>query len=121
MANYAAAPIQPIINGLITFTEVGIPVFTGRGIFSIARTGGGAAHGDVTLLLDPGLPGDVGVDPLFAKTMLTSRPLGGLAGGTTLTQLAVTYPTTNTIRIVTSAASVGIDPNVLEIIVWRTN
>lgn len=39
MTNYAAAPIQPIINGLISLVgEVPAPVFTGRGIFSIART-----------------------------------------------------------------------------------
>jgi hypothetical protein len=121
MANYAAAPIQPIINGLITFTEIGDPVWTGRGVELIARTAAGAPHGDVTITLDKGLPGDVAIDPIFARTMLTSRPLGGLAGGTTLTQYAITYPTTRTIRIVTSIASIGTDPVTLEVIVWRTN
>jgi hypothetical protein len=122
MTNYAAAPIQPIINGVITVGEGG-PVFVGRGIFSIARTVGGAAFGDFTLILDQGLPGDVGIDPVFARSMITQRsnPAALPPGGTGLTQQAVTYPSTATIRFVMSIASVGVDPVATEIVVWRTN
>jgi len=121
MTDYAAAPIQSIINGIISFVG-GAPVFTGRGISSIVRTPGGAAFGDFMLMLDFGLPGDVGLDPAFAKSMLTQRgTLGALPGGTTITQQAVTYPSTATVRVVTSIAGVGTDPNALELAVWRTN
>jgi hypothetical protein len=120
LANYATAPIQPIINGLISFAG-GAPVFTGRGVSLIARTLGGAASGDITITLDPGLPGDVAIDPLYARAMMTNRPLGALAGGTTISQQAVTYPTTTTVRFVTSIGGVGTDPGILEVIVWRTN
>lgn len=132
MTNYAAAPIQPIINGIISFAAgpfppVGTPVFIGRGVSSIVRTPVGAPFfgapaGDFLLMLDQGLPGDVGLDPAFAKSMLTQRgTLGALPGGTTITQQAVTYPNTATVRVVTSIASVGTDPNALELVVWRTN
>jgi hypothetical protein len=125
MTNYAAAPIQPIVNGIITVDgESGIPGFVGRGISSIARTVGGAAFGDYTLILDQGLPGDVGLVSDFARTMLTQRsnPAAVLPGGTSITQQAITYPTTATLRIVISIASVGTDPDVaLELVVWRTN
>jgi hypothetical protein len=116
LANYNAAPIQPIINGLISIGGGG-PVFVGRGISSIMRTPGGAGAGDFLMILDQGAPGSVGLDPNYARTMITQR--GTL--GATITQQAVTYPSTATIRIVTSAASAGTDPTVLEIAVWRTN
>ncbi len=121
MANYDAAPIQPIINGLITASEAG-PLFVGRGISSIMRTPGGAGVGDYLLILDQGTPGSVGLDPNYARTMLTQRgTLGVNPGGTTITQQAVSYPSTATIRIVLSTAGAGVDPAALEIAVWRTN
>ena len=126
MTDYAAAPAQPIINGIITIVA-GAPVFTGRGISSIVRTVGGAVAGDFTLTLDFGLPGDVGLDQAFAKSMITQRgTLGALAGGTTITQQAVTYPNTATVRVVLSIAGVGTDPSLgagagFELAVWRTN
>jgi hypothetical protein len=120
MSNYDAAPIQPIINGIITIVG-GVPVFTGRGISSIVRTAAGALLGDFTLMLDFGLPGNVGLDPAYAKSSLTQRgdPVTGL---TTITQQAITYPATAFVRVVTSVASAGVDPpDGLELIVWRTN
>jgi hypothetical protein len=121
MTNYAAAPIQPIINGILSFVS-GAPVFTGRGVGSILRTPLGAAFGDFTIVLDQGLPGDVGLDPNYARTMITQRgTLGAVPGGSTITQQAVTYPSTATIRIVMSIAGVGTDPAAAEIAVWRTN
>jgi hypothetical protein len=121
MTNYAAAPIQPIINGILSIVG-GAPVFTGRGVGMIMRTAGGATFGDFTIILDQGLPGDVAIDPDYARTMITQRgTLGAVPGGTTINQQAVTYPGTATIRIVMSVSGTGTDPASAEIAVWRTN
>lgn len=133
MANYDAAPIQPFINGIITADEEGGAVhWNGRGVSTIVRTPAGAplfgaALGDFLLTLDFGLPGSVGIDPNFAKAMITERgTLGAHAGGTTITEQAVTYPTTATVRVVISIAGAGTDPSIsvgggVELVVWRTN
>jgi hypothetical protein len=72
MADYAAAPIQPIVQGLLTVLTptaafpLGQVVFTGRGAFvgpqgtGVAPGRGTNAHGDFVLTLDPGLPGTAG-------------------------------------------------------------
>lgn len=121
MANYDAAPIQPFINGIITIVA-GVPVFKGRGVSSVVRTPLGALLGDFTLMLDFGLPGSVGIDPNFAKSQITQR--GGVSGATLITQQAVTYPSTATVRVVMSVAGAGTDPVLpaaTELVVWRTN
>jgi hypothetical protein len=46
--------------------------------------------------------------------------LGGLAGGTTITQVAASYPTIFTVRLVFSIASVGTDPEEADVIIWRS-
>jgi hypothetical protein len=42
-----------------------------------------------------------------------------LAGGTTITEVAVSYPTIYTVRLVFSIASVGTDPFEADVIIWR--
>jgi len=120
MTDYAAAPFQPIANLVLTPLTVGF--FVGVGVLSVVRTVGGAAAGDFTITLDPGLPGDVGLDGAFGRTTITQRgTLGLLAGGTTITESAVTYPTQKTVRVVFSIAGVGADPVAVEILIWRGN
>jgi|SRR5271170_3580110 len=60
MPDYAAAPIQPIVEGLVTFLA-GVPHFDGKGVVSIAR--GTSLLGDFVLTLDVGLPGNAGAVP----------------------------------------------------------
>jgi Ice-binding-like len=121
MTDYAAAPIQPIANLLLTPSLASL--FTSRrGVMGVARTPGGAVAGDFTITLDLGLPGDLDLFTGAGYTMINQRgSLGGLDGGTTITQVAVTYPTIFTVRVVFSIASVGTDPHDSEIIIWRAN
>ena len=121
MTDYAAAPLQPIANLVIDPLN---PFFfdSGQGVQSVVRTVGGAAAGDYTITLDPGLPGDVGLDGVFGRTTITQRgTLGILAGGTTITENAVTYPSQTTVRVVFSIAGVGTDPATTEVLIWRGN
>lgn len=133
MTDYAAAPSEPIVQGLITIVEtqtfVG-PVFTGRGISSILRTPPGAPlfgnpAGDYLLILDEGLPGDVALDPIFGRSFLTVR--GALANpihlSTTIDQKSISYYASpafgvfvpnplpdlgsNVVRVVLAASSTG--------------
>ena len=75
MTDYAAAPAQPILQGLVTLTETGINFFgigvVQTGPFAPQRVGAG----DYILTLDRGLPGDVAIDPPFARTQITPRAL----------------------------------------------
>jgi hypothetical protein len=144
MADYAAAPSQPILQGLITIVA-GAPVFTGKGIATIFRTPATAtpapvgAVGDFTLVLEPGLPGDAGVDPAFARTMITTRGAGA-SGAATIDEKSILYATVqgvlppvspplpgigaNAIRVILEAGGAPEDPSPpaaggVEIIVWR--
>ncbi len=128
MVDYAASPLQPIANLLLNPVNVPIvgasPLFLGRGISSVVRTAGGAPLGDFTLTLDLGLPGDLDFFTGSGYTLVTQRgvPLAGggaLAGGTAITEVAVTYPTIYTVRLVFSIASVGTDPEEADVIIWR--
>lgn len=144
MPDYAAAPIQPIVEGLVTYpggagTQ---PFFDGKGVSSITR--GVSALGDFILTLDVGLPGNAGavpftsppvsppVQPAFApdpdvRTLVT--PLGaGVPPKSGVFTIGVSYiPSGLTgvgapqIEIVTTtAALVPIDPKAgFQIIVWR--
>lgn len=121
MTDYSTAPVQPIANLVINPL---LPAFLvgGQGVLSVARTAGGAAAGDFTITLDPGLPGDVGLDGAFGRTTITQRgTLGVLDGGTTITENAVSYPTQTTVRVVFAALGVASDPAETEVLIWRAN
>jgi hypothetical protein len=126
MTDYAAAPLQPIANCVI---DVLSPTLFdgGQGILSVVRTPAGAplfgsAAGDFLITLDPGLPGDVGLDGNFGRTTLTQRgTLGLLAGGTTITGEAVSYPSQTTVRVVFTVGTVATDPAETEVLIWRGN
>lgn len=128
-SDVAAAPTQPIVQGLLTVEGV-TPSFYGRGVLGVVRNGAG----DFTLTLDPGTPGCVGIDPDFARTMVTVRGVGTLPCTTTISEKNVTYPLSatpgvgcNQVRIrLASSANAGIDPtgadaDGVEVIVWRGN
>lgn len=101
MGDYAAAPSEPIVQGLITIIVVGmipIPAFSGRGVSSIIRTPPGAplfgqAAGDYLLILDEGLPGNVALDPIFGRSFLTVRgaPSNAIHFSTLIDQKAISY------------------------------
>jgi hypothetical protein len=135
MTNYAAAPVQPIVQGLLTFVNPDVPAdgvtFSGRGIL---LTGLNApvrsAAGSYTLTLDPGLPGDVAIDPPFARFMATIR--GAVGVPTLITSKSVSYLTSpplsalavgaNQIQILladTAGALTDFDGEGVEIILWR--
>jgi len=117
MTDYAAAAVQPIVQGLVTITgnaSGALPVFTGRGALI---TGGspplptagrpvGFPVGVIILTLDVGLPGNAGAvepvpapvtfPPLLApqaplpRTLVTMRsPTAGVP--TTLDSVSVAY------------------------------
>jgi len=136
MTDYAAAPIQPIVQGLLTIVA-GAPVFTGVGA-TVKRTTGGAALGDFTFTLDPGLPGNAGE---LAPTGTFSPPVPGITvaapdpralvtmrgsltnavpGATSINGIGVSYNTPSapplgdggdtTVRVVLTVAGVATDP-----------
>ena len=139
MTDYAAAPSEPIVQGLIrivSFQTFPTPVFSGRGVSSILRTPPGAPlfgqpRGDFLLVLDEGLPGDVALDPIFGRSFLTVR--GALANpihfSTTIDETSISYYASpapgvfvpnplpdlgsNVVRIVLAASSTGVttDPD----------
>ncbi len=107
--DYAAAPIQPIVQGLLTVSGAAvppplgphIPTFQGKGVSSVTRTVAGA---DIiyTLFLDEGLPGNAGElqpGPTVLGPQPDARPInntrGSLAtavhGGTSIVATGVTY------------------------------
>ncbi len=98
--DYAAAPVQPLVQGLLTVDPVSlIPTFRGRGVSSVTRP----SIGVYNLNLDVGLPGNAGE---FAGTSPTTLPAAdirtmvtfrgsptnpSLAFATTLTDYTVDY------------------------------
>lgn len=123
MSDYAAAPLQPIANLVLDPLSPTFYVAGGQGVLSVVRTLGGAPGGDFLITLDPGLPGDVGLDGNFGRTTITQRgTLGGLAGGTTIVGSAVSYPSQTTVRVVmVNGAGVATDPAQTEVLIWRGN
>ena len=109
MSDYQATPIDVIAQCLLSISG-GAPVIAGRGFSSVVRTAGGAAAGDFTLTLDPGLPGGGAVDSSNARCEVTVRGGSGAPPVTTLTQKAVSYPTPTTLRVIVSVAGTGTDP-----------
>jgi hypothetical protein len=112
MADYAAAAVQPIVQGLITVSGLGgVVSFFGRGASLVPSANGVGrdgvnAQGVIVLDLDEGLPGNAGaVEPVPApvttpklvvpfaplvRTLITARsPAPGTV--TLLESLSVTY------------------------------
>lgn len=120
MTDYSPAPTQPIAQALVT-PQAGVnQLIEGQGFLSIIRTTGGAAAGDFTLVLDPGLPGDVALESRLARTNITLR--GATIGGAALASqvpISVSYPTLTTVRVVFGIVLGPIDPFAFEIVVHR--
>jgi hypothetical protein len=75
MPDYAAAPIQPIVEGIVTFpggpgTQ---PFFDGKGVSAITRAAG-FPLGVYILTLDAGLPGNAGAVPFAASSLQPPAP-----------------------------------------------
>jgi hypothetical protein len=137
MTDYAAAPIQPIVEGFVTFPGgVGTqPFFDGKGVSSIVR--GTAAFGDYILTLDVGLPGNAGAVPFGPSPPLAPDPdvrtliiplgigvppLSGIASiGVSYIPSALPGVGAPQIEVVlANAAFITHDPqNGFQIIVWR--
>ena len=71
MTDYAAAaPVQPIVQGVVTFPNglgTNPVVFDGKGVLPIV-TRGASAQGSFILTLDEGLPGNAGAVPAVGLT-----------------------------------------------------
>jgi len=130
MTDYAAAPAQPIVQGLLTARNLdasGVVTFFGIGI---VQTGPNApiyvGAGHYILTLDPGLPGDVAIDPPFGRFMMTVRGPGGLLVGT---PTAVDSKSINYIQNPVPGVGadkieilLNVDPETgLEIVLWRAD
>lgn len=93
MSDYAAAPIQPIVQGLLTVDAVtNVPTFSGRGVSDVARVSAGVFD----LTLDEGLIGNGGeIDPDKARSLVTVRGSATAtpANATSITSVGVTYQT----------------------------
>jgi len=136
MADYSAAPIQPIVQGLVT-TVAGPPIvssFFGRGIRKITRVSAGLYR----LVLDPGLPGNAGALEPLVDTVPPTPPAAPdprttiqLRSGPTVTAQVVTYAASSialdgiaplldgslNVIVVTLAAAAPVDAD-FEIITW---
>ena len=76
--DYAAAPVQPIVEGLLTVDPITlVPTFSGRGVSSVVRL----STGIYNLNLDVGLPGNSGE---FAGTSPTTLPAADIRSIITL-------------------------------------
>jgi hypothetical protein len=137
MSDFAAAPIQPIVEGLVTFPAGpgGVVVFDGKGVSAIAR--GASAQGSYILTLDPGLPGNAGAVPFGPAPPLSPdpdvrtliQPLGAGAPpvtgifttGVSYIPSAVTGVGAPQVEVVlTDTAFAPLDPvNGFTIVVWR--
>jgi len=113
MTDYAAAPIQPIVQGLLTVAVVAgtpTPTFMGKGVSSVTRTVTPTVPPDIiyTLILDEGLPGNAGelqpsqlivgppavlIPQPDARTLINIRGslLNSVIGGTSIVATGVTY------------------------------
>jgi hypothetical protein len=127
VSDYAAAPAQPIVQGLVTVIpegeiSPGSASFFGIGALPTVLYNG---PGDYTLTLDKGLPGDVAVTSSFGRVMLTIR---ATAPGTPTVILGKSHifivnavPGVGADKIEILFADLGGDPAdaSFEIIVWR--
>lgn len=147
--DYAAAPIQPIVQGLLTVSGAGvppplgphIPTFQGKGVSAVTRTVAGATI-VYTLLLDEGLPGNAGElqpGPTIlgpqpdARTLINIRGslTNAIPGGTSIVATGVGYAepgpdggVTAILLVFTDDTPTAVDPtddvaSGVEIIVWK--
>ncbi len=135
--DYAAAPIQPIVQGLLTVSGAAvppplgphIPTFQGKGVSSVTRTQTPTTI-LYTLFLDVGLPGNAGeLQPgpglLGFETQPDARTLINIRGsatapapgGTTIASTGVAYGVIGpdgglmaVLLVFTNAAQVAVDP-----------
>jgi hypothetical protein len=138
MTDYAAAPIQPIVEGFVTF-PAGLgtaPFFDGKGVSAIVR-GPGFPFGVYILTLDVGLPGNAGAVPFGPSPPLAPDPdvrtlvlplgigvppLSGIAsiGVSYLSSAAPGVGAPQIEVVLTNAAFIPEDPQAgFEIVVWR--
>jgi hypothetical protein len=110
MSDYAAAPIQPIVQGLLTVDPVSLaPTFTGRGVRSVTRTTAAGPPAQIlyTLFLDPGLPGNAGeLQPSLPISV--AFPVGFPTQPDARSLVTVRGSATNAIPGSTSIANVGV-------------
>jgi hypothetical protein len=128
MNDYAAAPAQPILQGLVVsniappprvqteglkFLPPGyVPSFYGRGCSDVTADATG-----IILTLDAGLPGDVALTESFARTMVTVRAVPPLLATINIT---ISYPDEEHVKVsLTDSLGFPIFPRAFEIIVWR--
>lgn len=150
MADYAAVPVQPIAQALLTIDAAGNPQITGRGFSSVVRASGAA--GDFLLTMDEGtgaadvgsgdgftigVIGPNGLDPRFVRVVGTVRGGTTPPGGTDISQRSVSITSvpgegatqirmTLTTNLDAAADPMGAGvPNAhgsgLEIMVWNGN
>lgn len=149
--DYAAAPTQPIIQGVVNIIlpEVEIvegtpaevrsaPARSASRIRAARRAGfqipdpalsfyglGVSAirsdlNGNVLLTLDMGVPGNVGIDSKYARTLVTIRGTGS-PPNTFVDEKLVSYPDTRTVAIMFMSEGFVVFPFQFEVIVWRGN
>lgn len=150
MADYAAVPVQPIAQALLTIDAAGNPQVTGRGFSGVVRASGFA--GDFLLTMDEGtgaadigsgpdftvgVIGPNGLDPRFVRVAATIRGGTTAPGITDISDRSVSITSVpgegaTQIRIaIATAADVPTDPmgagvpnahgSGLEIMVWNGN
>jgi hypothetical protein len=74
--DFAAAPIQPIVEGIVTYPGgLGTaPIFDGKGVSAIVRDPATGGLGGFILTLDAGLPGNAGAVPFGPSPPLLPDP-----------------------------------------------
>jgi hypothetical protein len=110
MADYAATPLQPVAQALLTIDAAGNPQLTGRGFSTVVRAsvnpgdflltmdegtgiadiGSGELIGQPGLGFATGIIGPNGLDPRFARISLTMRGGTTAPGITTIQDRTVT-------------------------------
>jgi hypothetical protein len=151
MTDYAVAALQPIAQGVMTIFQPEIEVETAarpapklespKGLKTLTRIRSRAAAGDPTLefyglgvsalgldvndnvllTLDPGLPGDVALDPNYARTLVRIRTTGTSTPTTIIDEISVSYPSPNVIAIMFASEGFVVFPFQFEVIVFRGN
>ncbi len=142
MADYAATPVQPIVQGVMTVDPITLtPSFQGTGVSQVTRS----AQGVYQLTLDPGLPGNAGeVAPgaagrppaLDLRTLVNIRgSTYPVPGGSDISGIGVSYIDPSVadgglqqVQLVFTEVEtgLGVDPTGvtstgIEVIVWTAN
>jgi hypothetical protein len=150
MADYAAVPVQPIAQALLTIDAAGNPQLTGRGFSGVVRAS--AFAGDFLLTLDEGtgaadvgsgegftmgIIGPNGLDPRFVRAAITIRGGTTAPGITDISDRSISITSVpgegaTQIRVaIATATDVSVDPmgfgvpnahgSGMEIMVWNGN